>query len=99
MMKTSEQILSYCKKKGYSIEYANYWAQHLFCEICGYHADPPHHIRTRGAGGSDETSNLLSLCTAHHTEAHTIGVTSFANKYEKFWEKILTALDIEFPEW
>ena len=98
-MKTSEQILSYCKKKGYSIEYANYWAQRLFCEICGHPSAPPHHIKTRGAGGTDEEANLIALCAVHHKEAHTIGVVSFANKYEKFWQKILTALDMGFPEW
>jgi len=95
----TEAITRHCKKHKYSDTYRDYWIAHQFCEICGYHADPPHHIRTRGAGGSDEASNLLSLCTAHHTEAHTIGVWSFANKYGQFQEKILEALDLEFPEW
>ena len=95
----TEAITRHCKKHKYSDTYRDYWIAHQFCEICGYHADPPHHIRTRGAGGSDEASNLLSLCTAHHREAHTIGVWSFANKYGQFQEKILEALDLEFPEW
>ena len=95
----TEAITRHCKKHKYSDSYRDYWIAHPFCEVCGNYADPPHHLRTRGAGGSDEAGNLLSLCTAHHTEVGTIGVISFANKYEKFREKILTALDIEFPEW
>jgi len=94
-----ESILRHCKKYKASKAVTEYWVAHPFCEICGNYSAAPHHIRTRGAGGSDEASNLLSLCTAHHTEAHTIGVWSFANKYGQFQEKILEALDLEFPEW
>ena len=87
-----EAIKRHCKKHRYSDSYRDYWQLHPFCEICGYHSDPPHHIRTRGAGGGDEPENLISLCTAHHGEAHTMGVMSFADKYERFFEKIIAAL-------
>lgn len=85
-----EAILKHCKKHKYSKQYIDYWIRHAFCEICGYYSAAPHHIKTRGAGGSDEAKNLLALCTTHHTEAHTIGVMSFADKYSQ--DKIFTAL-------
>ena len=93
-MKTPEEIRAYCKKKGYSTEYTEYWCAHPFCEVvgCNEPSSPPHHIRTRGAGGGDEPGNLLSLCTTHHTEVGTMGVMSFADKYSHFFEKIIVAL-------
>ena len=36
-----------------------------------------HHIRTRGAGGSDDSANIIYLCRVHHTELHTIGTEKF----------------------
>ncbi len=87
-----EAIKKHCRKYKYTEAYTNYWLAHPFCEICGYYSDPPHHIRTRGAGGTDEPGNLLSLCIAHHAEAHTLGVMSFADKYSQFFGKIIAAL-------
>ena len=29
----------------------------------------PHHIKTRGSGGSDAKENLITLCRKHHNEA------------------------------
>lgn len=29
----------------------------------------PHHIVTRGAGGNDELTNLITLCRKHHDQA------------------------------
>ncbi len=58
------------------------------CLICGSKADPAH-IKSRGAGGADEASNLLALCRAHHTEQHAIGFVRFAEKHPK----VLRALE------
>jgi len=88
-----EAILRHCKKYKYSAKYTEYWIQNPFCEICGNYSAAPHHIRTRGAGGTDEPGNLIALCTAHHTEAHAMGIQSFANKYEQFYDKIAATLD------
>lgn len=44
-----------------------------------------HHIKTRGAGGKDE-SNLLPLCAKHHYELHKIGKDTFAKKYNLNYE-------------
>lgn len=55
---------------------------HKPCAVCG--RQPPneaHHIKTRGAHGDDDRSNLLSLCRKHHVEVHAIGVDSFFLKY------------------
>ena len=29
-----------------------------------------HHIRSRGAGGTDDVGNLICLCRRHHIEVH-----------------------------
>ena len=50
------------------------------CIICG--KAPPsdaHHVRTRGAGGSDYEAT--SLCRQHHSEVHAIGRKTFQKKY------------------
>lgn len=41
------------------------------CELCGRPcAGEPHHIKTRGAGGSDVPENLIQLCGRCHRAAH-----------------------------
>lgn len=42
-----------------------------------------HHIKTRGSGGSDHESNLMSLCFEHHTEIHKLGTNRFSVKYRQ----------------
>lgn len=52
------------------------------CEVCGANGpSDPHHIKSRGAGGDDIPSNLISLCRAHHTQIHKIGAETFFAKY------------------
>lgn len=55
------------------------------CCICGLAADL-HHEDAVGAGRDREEiihegMEVLPLCRTHHTERHTIGKVSFANKY------------------
>jgi 5-methylcytosine-specific restriction protein A len=38
------------------------------CRICGEPATDVDHIRRRTAGGSEDGSNLQSLCHAHHSQ-------------------------------
>ena len=40
------------------------------------------HVRSRGSGGGDEPENVMPLCHRHHMEQHTIGIKSFAEKYD-----------------
>jgi hypothetical protein len=39
----------------------------------------PHHLVTRGAGGSDYT--VVPLCRTHHAEVHTIGKKRFEDEH------------------
>ena len=55
------------------------------CAVCGATPSDPDHLKTVGAGGGDELSNLTPLCRRHHTERHAIGVKTF---YDKYGDKI-----------
>jgi predicted restriction endonuclease len=59
----------------------SYRAVYQYCEICKMNPVEIHHIKTRGAGGTDEVFNLIALCHEHHTEVHKTGVKTFAIKY------------------
>lgn len=87
-----EDIILHCARKGYGKLFATYWAQHPGCEVCGRESAAPHHIRTRGAGGSDDKGNLLSLCTFHHAMIHRSGASRFCREYPGVAEKVKRAL-------
>ena len=66
-----------------------YSARHLICEACTRRpAGPAHHIKSRGAGGGDDVSNLLSLCGECHTRIHTEGEGRFVLHYPRLHRKI-----------
>lgn len=55
------------------------------CCICGKDADL-HHVDKVGMGNNREEIDhsqyrRMALCRTHHTESHTIGETTFQNKY------------------
>ena len=79
---TPDAVRDYCHHRGYSLDYADYWASHLRCEACRLRdAGPPHHIRTRGAHGAvDEAWNLVALCWLCHRLAEQIGAAAFAEQ-------------------
>ncbi len=58
------------------------------CVACG---EPPpnvlHHIKTRGAGGTDDPWNLMPLCVLCHHKVHARGTITFAreNKQVNSW--------------
>lgn len=58
-------------------------------EIGRFQSDP-HHIPTRGAGGKDK--DTVPLCRAHHTEWHSIGEQSFADKHGVDLRAVASAL-------
>jgi hypothetical protein len=72
---TADEKRAVCKKKGYSVAYAEYWVRNPSCEVC--HEEEsimPHHLQTRGAHGvNDEAWNLLALGLRHDRMIHTIG--------------------------
>lgn len=51
------------------------------CLVCERTPSDPDHIRTRGAGGHDEESNIWPLCRIHHVERHAIGLALFCKRY------------------
>ena len=57
--------------------------QQRSCLVCSAQKVDLDHIKTRGAGGSDDEWNLQPLCRLHHAERHRIGLTSFAMKYQQ----------------
>ena len=49
------------------------------CLVCGSWLDDstinPHHVTTKGAGGSDQPENGISLCQACHVSVHNGHIT------------------------
>lgn len=87
----------HCKKHRYSAAYRDYWIAHRFCEVGvaeGHvrYATPPHHLRTRGAGGGDSHENLLALCTECHADLHQVGARTFARMHPCVRGKLRRAL-------
>jgi len=80
------------------------WSRVMTCIIKDCHNSRDyqgHHIRPRGAGGSDGRWNRLGVCREHHTEIHQIGDRAFmeahpetipfieqARKMEAVWQKM-----------
>jgi hypothetical protein len=83
--------VQYCAKKHYSAALCQYWIDNPGCEVCGRVSEVPHHIRTRGAGGTDDHTNLLALCILHHRQVHDAGADTFAARYPKLAGKIRRA--------
>jgi len=43
-----------------------------------------HHIKTRGAGGSDVVENLMPVCQEHHHSIHANGLNQFVEKFNLY---------------
>lgn len=76
----------------------------MACLTCyARRGDPPHHVKTRGSGGKDER-NVVPLCWKCHSEVHTIGTKTFADKYaidlrweaEVLWNQLID-LEVDDP--
>lgn len=91
-MITNEAIKTYCKRKKYSKEYAEFWCNNRFCECCRMPSSAPHHIHSRGAHGNiDDDWNLLNLCLEHHNMLHAVGEDYFIKKYPGLKDKFKKA--------
>jgi hypothetical protein len=60
------------------------YVRNLPCLACGTWPSDPHHVKSRGAGGTDveghgSHGNVVNLCRTCHRELHTTGV--------KTWQK------------
>lgn len=58
------------------------------CVVCGREGEI-HHVDAIGMGNDrrtldDSEHRKLCLCRLHHTEAHTVGITGFENKYKVY---------------
>lgn len=60
------------------------------CIISGERNPDLHHVKTRKSGGGDEPWNLCPLSRKYHNEIHQIGTSTFAKKYEKFTNWLLS---------
>jgi hypothetical protein len=55
------------------------------CTVCGAHTEGGndlHHVKTRGAGGTDHPWNLMPLCNLHHRELHNSGLITFSKRFK-----------------
>lgn len=89
----------YSKPKRYENEAYLAFIRQQPCHICrAPGTNHPHHVETRGAGGSD--LRAIPLCPLHHQEIHVVGVQTFAMKYRLeyievwagLWEKFIREL-------
>lgn len=60
---------------------AEYFDPDGVCIVSGEKGVDLHHLRSRGAGGPDESWNLMPLSRALHTEIHRGGLGRFTKKY------------------
>jgi len=65
----------------------------VFCEACLMGLAERHHIKSRGAGGSDSPENILWLCRTCHTKFHAKGWKWFINIYPWTEKQIRQALN------
>ena len=57
------------------------------CVACGKAAHEFHHVMGRKAypQHKDEPRNLAPMCRTHHSEIHSIGRSTFAKRYTRFY--------------
>lgn len=66
------------------------------CLVCRKNHPDAHHVRSRGAGGSDY--DTVPLCRKHHTELHQIGQGTFQSHYNMNLYKDIVELNLEFKK-
>lgn len=69
----------------------DYIEEHQLCEACFKPAQGlPHHIKHRGAGGTDDYRNLLRLChSCHFGYCHSsTGIKGLIEKYPHLYGKV-----------
>lgn len=81
------------KEQKWAKTYTQYWIMNPFCETCFGTAVAPAHIKSRGSGGSDESSNLLSLCLSCHQQQHNKGWAWVVSRAPDLERKIREAQD------
>jgi 5-methylcytosine-specific restriction endonuclease McrA len=69
------------KPERYSNEKNLQKIRELPCAVCSSTPADPDHVRTKGAGGGDNLSNLCPLCRDCHIKRHSIGAKAFYTQY------------------
>ena len=60
-----------------------------YCEACGTAAyGMPHHIKSKGAGGTTDAENMLQLCAPCHIAIHTLGDRRFTELWPHMYTRI-----------
>lgn len=52
------------------------------CVVCGSMPVDACHVRSKGAGGTDQEINLIPMCRKHHRMQHDMGWPRFWSAYE-----------------
>jgi hypothetical protein len=57
---------------------------------CTEHAEVAH-MKSRGSGGDDVSSNVSPLCRCHHAEQHAVGWVTFRAKHPEVrsWQELM----------
>lgn len=89
------------KKARYATQFGSKsaWIRQLNCCACGHTPSEPHHVRSRGAGGTSK--DLVPLCGVCHRAVHSMGAETFqermridltaeAAKREEWWQEGVT---------
>ena len=63
------------------------------CRVCGNMESDRAHIRSRGAGGSWDSHNIIRLCRDHHREQHSLGWPRFLDRYP------MVAMELKAKGW
>lgn len=73
---------------------------HNNCKLCQRtcveNSAQVHHIIPVSAGGKDENSNLILLCSSCHTLVHQTGWEDYQNEFKKYTEKTTAGLDNQY---
>lgn len=70
---------------------SNYLIAHPRCEMCGSRAEVVHHKLPKSLGGTNATTNLMSLCFDCHLKVHSTGEYSTSNLIKIAKQKALDA--------
>lgn len=74
----------------------SYRERHPFCEVfdCMNRMVQVHHIRSKGAGGSNDDVNLVTLCGEHHAKIHSLGWRTFVRLHPETRPRIEAAHEV-----
>lgn len=66
-----------------------YISKTQLCTVTGQPNPDLHHIKSRGAGGTDDAWNMIPLSRDLHRECHSTGLYGFSRKYTDVFKWLL----------